>query len=121
MVSRPHVPIALMVVTTMLLLTVVPTPLSLAAKKEKDTGPPEENFSLTLAWDANTEKDLKGYKVYMAPVWGEYKPIAILNKRKTTYQVEELQKNTTYFFVVSAFDTSGNESFSSNEVSTTIY
>ena len=121
MVSRPHVPIALMVVTTMLLLTVVPTPLSLAAKKEKDKGPPEENFSVTLAWDANTEKDLKGYKVYMAPVWGEYKPIAILNKRKTIYQVEELQKNTTYFFVVSAFDTSGNESFSSNEVSTTIY
>lgn len=122
MVSRPHVPIALMVVTTMLLLTVVPTPLSLAAKKEKDTGPPEENFSVTLAWDANTEEDLKGYKVYMTPAWGDYgEPIATLNKRKTTYQVKELQNNTTYFFRLTAFDTSGNESAFSYEVSTTIY
>ncbi len=129
MVSRPHVPIALMVVTTMLLLTVVPTSLSGAGNKGKGKGPPEKTFSLTLTWDANTEEDLAGYKVYVSSTSGDYgEPRAIVypkkKKRRTltpTYEVTEIQINTTYFFVVTAFDTVGNESAHSNEVSAIYY
>ncbi len=68
-----------------------------------------------LSWDANTEADLAGYKVYHGTASGDYGiPIDIGNQ--TTYTVSGLDLGEHYF-AVSAYDTSGNESGVSTEVS----
>lgn len=78
--------------------------------------------SADLTWNANTESDLAGYKVYRATASGAYgAPIATLTGNVTNYVATGLQVGTTYFFVVTAYDTEGNESSVSNEVSKSIF
>jgi hypothetical protein len=78
------------------------------------------NGSVTLSWAANTDSDLAGYKVYRGTQSGVYSTsIAVGNV--TTYQLTNLQPNTTYFFSVTALDTAGNESLPSSEVSKSVY
>jgi hypothetical protein len=78
--------------------------------------------SVTLTWNANNEQDLGGYKVYRATSSGAYgAPIATITGNVTSYVASGLPKGTTYFFVVTAFDNSGNESSYSNEVSRSVY
>ena len=78
--------------------------------------------SATLLWNANTENDLAGYKVYRATASGLYGvPIATLIGNVTNYVATGLQVGTTYFFVVTAYDSAGNESIFSNEVSKSIF
>ena len=78
--------------------------------------------SATLTWNANTESDLAGYKIYRATTSGGYgAPIATLQGNVTTYIASGLQSGTTYFFVITAYDLSGNESPYSNEVSKSIF
>jgi fibronectin type 3 domain-containing protein len=75
--------------------------------------------SVTLTWDANTESDLAGYRVYLGTASGQYGvPIATLPASFTNFLVENLQMSMTYFFAVTAFDTTGNESGLSNEAIT---
>jgi hypothetical protein len=74
--------------------------------------------SVTLTWNQNSESDLAGYKVYRSTTPGVYgAPIATLQGNVATYQATGLQAGTTYYFVVTAYDSSGNESGFSNEVS----
>ena len=71
---------------------------------------------IKLAWDANTESDLAGYKVYCGTTSGTYgTPIDAGNV--TTYTLAGLTLGQTYFIAVTAYDTSTNESGYSNEVS----
>ena len=78
--------------------------------------------SADLTWNANTESDLAGYKVYRATASGAYgAPVATLTGNVTNYVATGLQVGTTYFFVVTAYDTAGNESSISNEVSKSIF
>ena len=78
--------------------------------------------SATLTWSANTESDLAGYKIYRATTSGGYgAPVATLQGNVTTYIAAGLQSGTTYFFVVTAYDLSGNESPRSNEISRSIF
>ncbi len=78
--------------------------------------------SATLTWNANTEADLAGYKVYRGTSPGTYgAPIAMLQGNVTSYVATGLQIGTSYYFVVTAYDTAGNESAYSNEVSKSIY
>ncbi len=78
--------------------------------------------SATLTWNANTESDLAGYKVYRATASGAYgAPIATLQGNVTSYVATGLQSGTTYYFVVTAYDLAGNESAHSNEVSKSIF
>ena len=75
--------------------------------------------TITLGWSANQESDLAGYRVfcrldglsydYDSPAW----------EGTTTGCSIDLRKPGTYFFVTRAFDTSGNESPDSDEVSYT--
>jgi fibronectin type 3 domain-containing protein len=79
--------------------------------------------TVTLTWNANTEPDLAGYKVYQAIASGAYPPtpIATVLKPATSYVATGLQVGTTYFFVITSYDTAGNESVPSNEVSKSIF
>ena len=57
----------------------------------------------TLNWNANTELDLTGYKVYRGTGSGTYgAPLATLPRTTTNYAATGLQNGTTYFFVITA-------------------
>lgn len=74
----------------------------------------------TLSWNTNTETDLGGYKVYMGTSSGLYgSPIDV--GKATSYVMANLKVGNTYYFSVSAYDTSGNESLHSSEVSKSVY
>ena len=71
-----------------------------------------------LSWDPNSETDLAGYKVYHRLATGNFGvPIDVGNQ--TTYTVTGLGDGT-YHFAITAYDTSGNESPKSTEVSKTV-
>lgn len=93
----------------------IPVTLTVAA------APPPTTQSATLSWKANTDSDLAGYKVYQATSSGAYgAPIATLQGNVTSFIANSLQLGTTYFFVITAYDSAGNESGWSNEVSKSI-
>src|SRR6266571_4108691 len=71
-----------------------------------------------LAWDANSETTLSGYKLYYGTASRNYATVINVANR-TTYTVTALGPGT-YYFAVTAYDTLGNESAFSNEVFTTI-
>ncbi len=76
--------------------------------------------SATLSWVLNKETDLSGYKVYMGTRSGVYNaPIDV--GKVATYQVNNLAKGTTYFFTITAYDTTGNESSPTAELSKSIF
>jgi len=71
-----------------------------------------------LSWDANTDPGVAGYKAYMGTISGKYgAPINVGNV--TTYTITGLTTGT-YYFAVTAYDGSGNESGPSNEVVATV-
>jgi len=74
----------------------------------------------TVSWQANTEPDLEGYRVYYGTAPGSYGPFvpAGTNTSKT---ITDLDDGETYYFVVTAVDQAGNESgYSSPPASKTI-
>jgi predicted phage tail protein len=82
---------------------------------------PQSTASLTLEWNANTEPDLAGYKIYGATSSGAYGAAnATVPASATSFVVSGLKPGVTYFFVISAFDTAGNESVRSAEVSASL-
>jgi hypothetical protein len=75
-----------------------------------------------LTWDAPTKNvdetdliDLAGYKVYYGTLSGNYSS-SIDVGNVMTYEIDSLSPGT-YYFAVTAYDTSGNESDYSNEMS----
>ncbi len=87
------------------------------------TPPPVSSTgSVTLSWSANGENDLAGYKIYFGTSSGNYtasgSPTVI--GKVTSYTVTGLQRNTTYFFALSAYDSAGNESSLSGEASKSV-
>jgi len=73
---------------------------------------------VSLAWDASLSTDITGYKVYIGNSSRNY-TTTIQIGNQTTYTATNLS-NGTYYFAVTAYDASGNESDFSNEVSQTI-
>ena len=89
---------------------------------------------ITLRWDANTETDLAGYKLYYkadssgSPYDGTGAhqgpspvniPLSSLsNPNNPEFTITELDAGHIYFLVITAYDTEDNESGYSNEVST---
>lgn len=67
-----------------------------------------------LAWDPNAEADLAGYKVYYGITSGDYGFVVDVGN-VTQWDIPP-DLNEQYFFVLTAYDTSGNESDFSNEV-----
>ncbi len=74
--------------------------------------------SLTVSWDANSEPDLAGYRVYYSLTAQTYTAASSRDvglKLVTTF--DNLEEGKTYYFVVTAYDQAGNESSYSAEVS----
>src|SRR6266849_769857 len=75
--------------------------------------------SASLAWDAVTVLNLSGYRVYFGTAPGTYLQSAgqgVSVGNVTGFTVTGLASATRYYFAVTDFDTSGNESPYSNEV-----
>jgi hypothetical protein len=71
---------------------------------------------LTLAWDANNEDDLGGYKVYYGTRSIDYDFVIDVGN-VTQYTVRGLEPETLYYLALTAYDISRNESDFSGEVS----
>ena len=73
----------------------------------------------TLSWNPNTESDLAGYKVYFGTVSSTYTQSVDVGLTSTPatpqYILNNLVEGNTYFFTITAYDTSGNQSGYSNE------
>jgi hypothetical protein len=84
---------------------------------------PPGTGSATLSWTSNTEADLAGYKVYVGTAPGQYSyagsPFVI--GLVGSYTLSGLPIGQTYYFALSAFDSTGNESGLSTEVSKSLY
>jgi len=75
--------------------------------------------SVTVSWDANTEADLEGYKVYYGLESRNYSEVLDVGNANSV-AFSELNADRTYFFSVTAYDLTGNESPFSDEVSAAI-
>lgn len=98
-------------------------------KPPKDRVPPEPPTSLTaaaegsseisLGWADNSESDLSHYNVYRSTTSGGPYSRRASNVAPSEYLDTGLMPSTTYYYVVTAIDTSGNESANSSEASAT--
>ena len=77
---------------------------------------PTTTGSISLSWTANTEADLAGYKVYIGTQSRLYNPPITLGP-VAAYKATNLTSGKTYYFCISAYDSAGNESPCSSEVS----
>jgi hypothetical protein len=83
--------------------------------------PTPTTASLSVSWTGNTEADLAGYRLYVGTSSGVYNQPIQVGKSTTSYVVTGLPKGQTYFIAVSAYDTTGNESQKSAEVSKSLF
>jgi fibronectin type 3 domain-containing protein len=65
--------------------------------------------SIELSWDANTEPDLAGYRVYRSTGGGAFEKIADVNELPA-YSDRAVEHGKTYRYAITAIDKSGNES-----------
>ena len=72
--------------------------------------------SVNVSWDSNSENDLAGYRIYYGTLSRNYDQLVDAGNR-ITYQINGLSQETRYYFTVTAYDTAGNESAFSDEVS----
>lgn len=76
--------------------------------------------SISVSWNANTEADLRGYRVYYGVESGVYQQTrgaGIEAGRNTSFTISNLKAGTVYYIAVTAYDTAGNESAYSGEIS----
>ena len=74
--------------------------------------------SVTLAWDANPEPDIAGYRLSYGSSPGSYSTVVDVGNNMTT-EVAGLIQSQTYYFSVSAYNSSGLTSPPSPEISYT--
>jgi hypothetical protein len=78
------------------------------------------NSTVSLDWNNNDENDLKGYNVYRSTTSGSgYAKLNGTFLANSNYTDSNANGTRTYYYVVTAIDTSNNESNDSNQVSTT--
>lgn len=76
----------------------------------------EPTASVGLAWNANSESDLAGYRLYRGTNSGVYTFVKDVGNVTTTTDTN-LVEGVTYYFVVTAYNVAGLESEPSNQVS----
>jgi hypothetical protein len=74
---------------------------------------------MTLAWNPNTEPDIAGYRLRYGTTPGSHPTVVDVGNR-TSWQISRLADGQRYYFVVTAYNTSGLESAPSGEVSATV-
>lgn len=73
--------------------------------------------SVALAWDASAST-VAGYNIYRSTISGSaYVKVNSLLLSGLSYADQTVQRATTYYYVVTAVDSSGDESTYSNQVS----
>lgn len=77
----------------------------------------ETNAGTVLAWDANSEPDIVGYRVHYGTVTAPNSNLVDVGTTTTT--INSLENGVTYTFAVTAYDTAGAESAYSKPVSFT--
>jgi len=70
----------------------------------------------TLSWDAVNDAGVAGYKLYYGTVPGNYNK-SVDTGKITSVTVNDLIDGETYYFASTAYDSAGNQSGYSNEVS----
>ncbi|MEN6446896.1 MAG: fibronectin type III domain-containing protein [Syntrophaceae bacterium] len=71
--------------------------------------------AVRISWLSNSESDLAGYRVYYGSTSRNYQWY-IDAGRTTSTQINNLVNGVTYYFALTAYDTSGNESAFSQEI-----
>jgi hypothetical protein len=71
---------------------------------------------VTVAWDPNPEPEVAGYKIYFGTTPGSY-TVSANAGNITSMVISGLEAGLTYYFAAVAYDSSGNESGFSNEIS----
>jgi len=74
---------------------------------------------LLVTWNANTESDLAGYRIYYGTESSTYTNMVDVGK-VTSYILPGLQDGRTYYVAVTAYDLNNNESLPSLEVSAVV-
>jgi ASPM-SPD-2-Hydin domain-containing protein/BACON domain-containing protein len=85
------------------------------------TGTGTVQHSVSLSWVASTTPNVVGYNIYRGTVSGG--PYAVLNASPNvglTYTDMAVTAGQTYYYVVTAVDSSGNESVVSNQAAVTV-
>jgi fibronectin type 3 domain-containing protein len=73
---------------------------------------------LSITWDANTENDLDGYRVWRREEGtAEFQLMTPEAIKENAYNDRAVKKGTTYMYIVTALDKSGNESKRSKRIS----
>lgn len=75
--------------------------------------------TVTVSWDANSETDLGGYNIYVGESSTVYTGVVDVGNA-TSFSWSNLEVGRTYYFAVTAYDLSGNESDFSDEVNATL-
>jgi hypothetical protein len=78
-----------------------------------------QNQSITLAWVPSQSVNVSGYHIYYGTASGYYTEKITVGD-VTTANISDLLQGATYFFVVTAVDTLGQESVPSNEITYTV-
>lgn len=87
------------------------------------TGQPTPSHSVVLSWSASTSTGITGYYVYRGTSAGQYakiNPSAPVAASQLSYTDGSVQANTTYYYVVTALDSSDIESGFSNSVTASV-
>jgi hypothetical protein len=71
---------------------------------------------VTVAWDPNPEPEVAGYKIYFGTTPGNY-TVSLNAGNITSMVISGLEAGLTYYFAAVAYDSLGNESGFSNEIS----
>jgi len=79
----------------------------------------QRQFNVTLAWDPSPDSSVAGYRIYDGVTSGTYTNVIDVGN-VTTATVSNLVSGVTYFFAATAYDTNGQESVFSDEVSYTV-
>jgi hypothetical protein len=79
------------------------------------------NHSVSLSWAASTSANVAGYNVYRGTVsGGPYTAVNTTLVSQTSFADSNVTAGQTYYYVVTAVDTSGNQSSFSNQALATI-
>jgi fibronectin type 3 domain-containing protein len=72
--------------------------------------------TVTLEWDASPSVGITGYKIYVGTSSGNYSQSYDAGNN-LEYAVLNISENVVYYFAATAYDSWGNESGYSNEIS----